>query len=324
MKRPRVRVIVAIVVGVPAVLAVVLFGQDWYTRWTKPQLPPAPPQHEPRLVLEPSSIDLGRRSQCDGLIRVRAKIRNASNEPAILDDWIGSCGCTVPFGELRRGMTIAPGESREFEIASDAWSGSGPKSFTVDFIERWARQRLTLTMKYIVESPLYTTASYLIRSADPTTDLVVRSRDRQPFRILSIEPPVARVDPEQSAAEHTLKLDWSLVEQALGPEWLEGELRIRTDRDDCPELHFRIQGPPVMPEAPADPAPEPPPGRPAAPSSGSATTSASAARAVPPHSWRSGGLRHRVASSGSIGGSSRSACFALLATLVSPTPARDA
>lgn len=258
MKAPRARVIIAIVAGVPATIGAWLLIQNWMAEVKQRSLPPPPPHHEPRLVVEPANIDLGRRSPCDGLIRISAVIRNDSKEPALIDDWAASCGCTVPFGELRKGMIIPPGESRRFEVTSDAWTTTGKKTYTLDFIERMSLRPIRLTITYIVESPLSTNFGYLIRSTDPVTTLEVKSRDLQPFRVLSIEPPIASVDPGKSTELQKIDIEWAKVDAALGSGWLEHDLQIHTDREDCPVLHFRIQGPAAMPEAPESGAAAPP------------------------------------------------------------------
>jgi len=257
MNAPRKRVIVAIVIGVPIALGVAWYLSDGMGRSRPAELPAALKSHAPRLVVEPDRIDLGRRSQCDGLVRLKARIRNASDVPTVLNDWVGSCGCTLPFGSIRRGMTIAPGESYEFEVASDSWTTSGPKSYTIDFIERQAAVPIRLTLNYIVESPLYTSHGYFLRSYDPTIDFKVASRDKQPFRVLGSEPPVLLFDPELNAPEHTLVIEWAKVAAAFGEDWLDESLAIRTDREDCPTLHLRLQGRPSMDMeiAPPEPAP---------------------------------------------------------------------
>lgn len=246
MKPPRLRVIAALAVGVPLALVGAWFIQEWRTRPRPVVLPPELRPHEPRLVVEPARIDLGRRSQCDGLIRVKASIRNDSDQPTVLDNWIGSCGCTVPFGSLRKGMTIAPGERHEFEVTSDSWAVSGPKNYTIDFLEAHAVAPVRMTITYIVEGPLFTSHGFFLRSYDPSIGFKVGSRDRKPFRITGAEPPALRFDPERVAEEHEVAIEWAKVAEAFGDDWLDETLVIHTDREDCPSLPVRLQGRPTI------------------------------------------------------------------------------
>lgn len=239
--RPRKRVIIAIALGVPLVFAAVWLVMDWYEHSTRPKFVP-PPRHSARLVLDPPQVDLGRRSQCDGLVRVKGTIRNASNEPTVLQDWFSSCGCTAPSGSIQKGMILAPGESADFEVSSDAWAISGEKNYTVDFIEQFADAPVRFVIKYIVESPLYTDVGYLTRMVDAPSSVKVMSRDKQPFRVLAIEPAITvDFDSSVASAEHALVIDWTKADAVLGTKWREQELQIKTDRAECPVLYLRMQ-----------------------------------------------------------------------------------
>jgi len=254
IRRPRWRVILGIVIGTPVVLIVAYGVSRWLESPRRVTLPPPPPSHSPRLVVEPARVDLGRRSQCDGLVRVKGTLRNASSEPATLSDWIASCGCTTPTGELRKGMTLAPGESRDFEVTSDSWAISGEKKYSLDFIEAFADAPVRFHIHYIVESPLHSDVGHLVRIANEVTAFTVKSRDKQPFRILAVEPAIAAFDSAKGSAEQELRVSWIKADAALGANWIEQELVIKTDREDCPELHLRLQGTPVedVPETPAE------------------------------------------------------------------------
>ncbi|MBX3355374.1 MAG: DUF1573 domain-containing protein [Phycisphaeraceae bacterium] len=241
LKRPRWRVLIAIVVGTPVLAFGAWTALEWWDHRSRHvELPPPPPTHPPRLVLEPASVDLGRISQCDGLVRIKGTIRNDSDQPTLLDDWIPSCGCTGPRG-LVRGTTIAPGESLDFELLSDSWATPGEKRYTLDFRERHADGLVRFEIRYIVESPLHTDSNFLTRIIDEVSPLVVKSRDNRPFRILSLEPPLAEIDSSEVASAHTLRLVWRRVDLELGDGWTEQELKIHTDREDCPTLSVRLE-----------------------------------------------------------------------------------
>ena len=241
-KRPRLRVLLGIVIGTPIVLLIAWIARDWMEHARKAKFPTAPPPHPARLVVEPVLAELGRRSQCDGLIRIKGTLRNASSEPAVLSDWIASCGCTVPVGRIRKGMIVAPGESVDFEVTSDSWAISGEKNYYLDFIESFAEAPVRFHIHYIVESPLYTDSGQLVRMVDGPTSFKVFSRDKKPFRMLAVEPPIASFDSSLEAAEHPMTIDWSKADAVIGAGWIEQELLIKTDRAECPTLHLRMLG----------------------------------------------------------------------------------
>lgn len=242
VRKPRLRVILAIAVGTPLILLLVWTTLQWIEHAKRRvDLPPPPPRHAPRFVVEPTQVDLGRRSQCEGLVTAKGTLRNASDQPAILDDWIPSCGCTGPRG-LRKGMTLQPGEAVDFEITSDSWAVSGEKNYSIDFVERHADAPVRFQIRYLVESPIYTDTNFGVYVADGSFPVLVRSRDQSPFRIVAADPPIFEALPEEQAAEHTLTLNWNRVDSVLGKGWRDTELRISTDRADCPTLHLRLQG----------------------------------------------------------------------------------
>lgn len=237
--------IIALVLGVPLAAVGAWYASDWLNA---PNKKPANLQivkpHPARLVVEPERIELGRRSQCEGLVTVRGSLRNASDEPAVLADWVLGCGCTSPSGTLERGMTIAPGEVVEFEVASDAWATAGEKNYHIDFVEQAALRPVRMTLRYIVESPLHSDVGMLTASTHGTSEFHVLSKDNEAFRIVSAEPPIVRFDAEATATKHKIVVDWAKAASILGVMTRDAELRIRTDRQDCPELFLRILPPP--------------------------------------------------------------------------------
>jgi len=276
-KKPRIRVLLAIAIGGPLAVVGTLLVQDWITWSRRPVFVPPPPSHPTRLVVEPSRVDLGRRSQCEGLIRVQAVLRNASDQPAVLDDWMPSCGCSAPYGDFKRGMTIAPGEEIKFEVVSDGWVSPGEKNFHVNFTERFADAPARISIHYINESPLQTDVGYLTRNPEEPTTFRVLSRDKVPFKILGTDPPVATFK-EIESADQEVTVQWLKVDEVLGPGWREVELLVKTDREDCPQISIRMQErypgdwgevvqerlSPTAPSAPTVPA-VPTPSAPAAP-----------------------------------------------------------
>lgn len=254
LKKPRLRVIVAISMGTPLVLLAGWFLPPMVEKWTTPPPPPRPPFHPARLVVEPPRVELGKRSQCEGLLTVKATLRNASTEPTVLVDWAPSCACTTPSGALRRGMTIAPGESIDFEVQTDAWAINGEKNYFVSFVEANTEKPIQFDIHYIVESPLRSSANTLIRVVDDPAQFEILSSDNRPFRILSADPPILEFDPTLESTKHPVMVNWIKSDAVLGHGWKVRELLIRTDRDDCPELHLRMQG--SMPDGVAEFNPE--------------------------------------------------------------------
>jgi len=102
-----------------------------------------------------------------------------------------------------------------------------------------------MVLRYIVESPLHTDVGNLAAGTEGTSEFNVLSKDNEPFRILGVEPPIVRFDAETKATKHHIVVEWATMGSVLGPVTRDVEMRIRTDRPDCPELSIRILPPPA-------------------------------------------------------------------------------
>lgn len=243
----RAKLIGTLVVVPPLAVGLAWVGATVMNAMDRPP-PPVPVEwHDPRLVVEPAEILLGQRSQCDGLLRTKARLRNASREPAVVEDWIGTCGCTVAAIPRPKGFTLAPGEEVEFEVASDSWVAPGPKLYRVDFVEKLARKQVGTEIRYEVVGDLFTDPAYGYRYDEPSASFKVASRGGTPFRVTGVaiggNSAPFRVAEGGPAPEHQVVVDWSAVDALAGPDWSEQDVVISTDVPGCPSLHLRLWNP---------------------------------------------------------------------------------
>lgn len=96
-------------------LAVGMFAQETPAQNTGEKENAEQPVLGPKMSLESSEVDYGEIEQNSDPLR-SVKFTNTGNEPLIILNAKGSCGCTVPTYPRE---PIAPGESAEIEIRYD-------------------------------------------------------------------------------------------------------------------------------------------------------------------------------------------------------------
>ncbi len=159
----------------------------------------------PIVKLEPASLHLGE-AGVEVEVGGTVQLVNVGETPARIVECRKSCKCAAL--DCPAGTVLAPGESIELEIMLKTPRASGRifRQFVTFIIEDHPPLRLPVSadvVAYVEVDP-----SPLDPSRHVDGRVVLRSRDAQPFRILSMTPPLITEFDDEPRAEHVLHIDW--------------------------------------------------------------------------------------------------------------------
>lgn len=130
-----------------SILAFVVFGAFCATAQTQTTAPAAT-SGGPVMTFEVTTIDYGTIEKGGDPLR-KFKFTNTGNEPLIIKNAKGSCGCTVPTYPKE---PIMPGETNVIEVRYDT-QRVGPFTKTVTLTTNETADTRTLTIKGEVKAP---------------------------------------------------------------------------------------------------------------------------------------------------------------------------
>lgn len=210
----------------------------------------------PRLQIIPEQIDCGVVSQCELRSPIEVVLRNATAETVRVRGFVATCGCTIP--NLRPNTEIAPGEEVAVKIRLELW-GQGRKQQFVRFIDENFQPLGRVQVRYEVRSPLRTTPSGIARDVNPDGSFQLESFDETSFSIRDSYPPVVFSPSAVASADHSLSINWKLVDEMARVEkpisqfdfdttgrWSTLLVRIGTDMTGCSEVYLWLRN--VTPE----------------------------------------------------------------------------
>ncbi len=180
---------------------------------------------ESTLSVEPARLALGTIAT-GKFARGTVLITNTGSEPITIDQCKTSCGCTST--KCPKGQTLSPGQSEEVEIQITAGTRARQINKTVTFLVKGQRP---VTLPVSVEVIAYVTLNPQTIDPDVNTDgkLVLTATDGQPFRIISMSPPIIEDFEDIEATEHEVYISWE--------RWRElGQNRRLTINVDHPEV----------------------------------------------------------------------------------------
>ncbi len=180
---------------------------------------------ESTLSVEPTRLSLGTIAT-GKFARGTVLITNTGSEPIRINQCKTSCGCTST--KCPKGETLSPGQVEEVEIQITAGTRARNINKTVTFIVDGQRP---VTLPVSVEVIAYVTLNPQTIDPDVNADgkLVLKATDGQPFRIISMNPPVIEEFEDIEATEHEVYVSWD--------RWRElGQNRRLTINVDPPEV----------------------------------------------------------------------------------------
>lgn len=93
----------------------------------QPNTPPVPSGPKTKMAFSESTYDFGTATEGEKVEHIY-KFKNTGNDPLIISDAKGSCGCTVPQWPKK---PIAPGKSGEIKVVFDSKGKAGKQNKTV-------------------------------------------------------------------------------------------------------------------------------------------------------------------------------------------------
>ncbi len=193
---------------------------------TATRTPTTPPViAESTLSVEPTRLSLGTIAT-GKFARGTVLITNTGSEPITINQCKTSCGCTST--KCPKGETLSPGQVEEVEIQITAGTRARQINKTVTFNVDGQRP---VTLPVSVEVIAYVTLNPQTIDPDVNADgkLVLTATDGQPFRIISMNPPVIEEFEDIEATEHEVYVSWD--------RWRElGQNRRLTINVDHPEV----------------------------------------------------------------------------------------
>lgn len=213
-------------------------------------------------LVEPQVIDFGRYSSCDPPGPLPVRIANLGDEPLAVGDWEASCTCVVAnFSGVNR---IEPGEHLDVAVTLDPWGMPGPHGHDLKLLVGAPPEAIELRVRYQMDPEVVVRDTSRRRSSGPEEPVELSAVDGQPFRVLSIDPPIPIETGEAAATVATVAIPWSLLDAVAAGEAAEGLsdavaedlrgrmrrredgtwrslwLRVTTDHPVCGEVSFSI------------------------------------------------------------------------------------
>lgn len=108
----------------------------------QPQTPPVPTGPTTTMTFEESTYNFGSVTEGEKVEHVY-KFKNTGNDPLIISNAQGSCGCTVPQWPRE---PIAPGKSSEIKVVFDSKGKAGKQSKTVSITANTEPATTTITI----------------------------------------------------------------------------------------------------------------------------------------------------------------------------------
>jgi hypothetical protein len=203
------------------------------------------------LRVEPARLDLGSVStnkRATGTVR----LINSGADPITIEDCKSSCGCTST--NCPKGKELKPGESAEVDIRVTGGSRARTISKTVTF--RVVDQQ-PVVLPVSVQVVAYVTIDPLTITPEraPEGRVVIMAADEQPFRIVSMSPPIIEEFPAEAATAHELSLDWD-VWRELGEK---RRIDFNIDHPETSRVSLGVKALPILHAEPPIGAPQPEP-----------------------------------------------------------------
>lgn len=172
---------------------------------TEPPMPVDP--NAPILVkVEPAELDLGEIPTMDtksGAFR----LVNTDTKPRTVKSVRPSCGCTAL--KFLPDTVIPAGESVEVSVQLSGGATDGPILHKIVTVQVDGQPDVVLPLKAAAVSFVKMNPPVIDPELNKDGKFTLASKDGQPFRIMSMQPPVIEGFPSEAKAEHELTVDWS-------------------------------------------------------------------------------------------------------------------
>lgn len=185
--------------------------------------------------VEPERLELGEIAAFDEKSGT-ATLVNTGDKPMTVRDVNSTCGCTV--ANVPRGKTLEPGERVDFDVTMNGGRNAGQTLSKVVTIWVDGQPPVKLTVVGNVVTYVAVEPEHYDAERTDTNEIVVKSLDGTPFRILSMNPPIVTEFSEEPQTEHVVVIDdW---EQFI--EFGRQQYTFRVDHPKVTQAEGRIIG----------------------------------------------------------------------------------
>jgi ankyrin repeat protein/outer membrane biosynthesis protein TonB len=185
------------------------------------------------LTVDPARLDLGSIAT-NGFANGTVRLLNSGPEPITIQDCRTSCGCTST--NCPKGRELKPGETADVQIKVTGGAKARTISKTVTF--RVVDQKPVIVPVKVDVIAYVTVEPEMIDPLEVTDGkVVIKSTDDQPFRIVSMSPPVIEDFGAEAKLEHELFLDWDVWE-SLGRQY---RLVFNVDHPESNKVTTRVR-----------------------------------------------------------------------------------
>ncbi len=155
--------------------------------------------------IDQSNIDFGEIPTGDSATRT-VRLINTGDKPATIITHRVTCGCTAL--DLAPNYVLGPKEVKEIKVQLNGGAVAGPLTgkkvtFVIDGQPEVEVVLNAMAVSFVMQEPAVITPE-----SHPDGKVTLKSRDGEPFRILSMQPPVVIEFAKEAAAEHTIEIDW--------------------------------------------------------------------------------------------------------------------
>ncbi|MHC5024398.1 MAG: ankyrin repeat domain-containing protein [Planctomycetota bacterium] len=166
------------------------------------------------VVAEPTEINLGQVATGDTGVGTLV-LRNTGDESRVVTRIKSSCGCTA--ANFTPGTALQPGESIDVEVRMKGGTVARNLRKTLTIIVEGQQDQIVPVSADVVAF-VTITPEQIGPDRNPDGKVTLRSIDDQPFRILSMTPPVIEEFTEEPQVEHELMIDWDHWNEVTGAQ----------------------------------------------------------------------------------------------------------
>ena len=200
---------------------------------------PRAPQTDPADLLpqaieaSPAILDLGTFSTSEKGIGV-VTLTNTAEDAVTLISARASCGCTT--SDFQNNTVLNPGDTTDITITMNGKGKARKLSKTVTFTID-GRPPLRFEVKGETVSFVNLDVDPLVVDEDGSSTVTLTSTDGEPFKVLSILPPIVANLSEEPAATQELVIDWD----TFWDEVRTTKVTIRLDHPKCKEITTNVR-----------------------------------------------------------------------------------
>jgi ankyrin repeat protein len=194
---------------------------------------------------DPPEVDFGEIPTGDTGVKM-VKLVNTGDKPMKVVTHRVTCGCTAL--ELAPNTMLAPKEAKEVKVQLNGGMAPGPLvgkkvTFVVEGQPDLEVMLRATAVSFVSQEPASLKPEFDAQGklASPEGKIVLKSRDNQPFKIVSMTPPVVTEFSQEAKTEHEVSLPWEKFKELNA---VLSKAMFYFDHPKCQNLMAKIEFPP--------------------------------------------------------------------------------